>query len=125
MIRKVFFTDCKNLFKSIYAVIIVIGICFIPALYAWLNIYSNHDPYANTGHIKMGVVSLDEGYIYEGEKLNVGDTILEQLRGNDAIDWQFSDSKADVIQKVESEEYYAALVIPKRFTASMYSVFSD
>lgn len=125
MIRKVFFTDCKNLFKSIYAVIIVIGICFIPALYAWLNIYSNHDPYANTGNIKMGVVSLDEGYIYEGEQLNVGDTILEQLRGNDAIDWQFSDSKADVIQKVESEEYYAALVIPKRFTASMYSVFSD
>ena len=125
MIRKVFFADCRNLFKSFFAIIIVIGICVIPALYAWLNIYSNHDPYANTGNIKMGVVSLDEGFTYEGERLNVGDTILENLHDNDAINWQFSDSKEDVIDKVESGEYYAALIIPKDFTASMYSVFSD
>ena len=36
-----------------------------------------------------------------------------------------SDSKEDVIDKVESGEYYATLIIPKDFTASMYSVFSD
>ena len=62
MIGKIFFADCRNLFKSVFAVIIAIGVCVIPALYAWLNIFSNHDPYANTGKIKMAVVSLDEGY---------------------------------------------------------------
>ncbi|MBQ4232803.1 MAG: YhgE/Pip domain-containing protein [Lachnospiraceae bacterium] len=125
MIRKVFYKDFKNLFKSFFAIVIVIGICVIPALYAWLNIYSNYDPYANTGAIKMAVVSLDKGYNNEGEELNVGDTIIENLHNNNSINWQFVKTKQDAVSAVESGEYYAALIIPENFTASMYNIFSD
>ena len=124
MIGKIFFADCRNLFKSVFAVIIAIGVCVIPALYAWLNIFSNHDPYANTGKIKMAVVSLDEGYKNEGEMQNVGDSVVEKLHDNKSLDWQFLDSMEDAVSSVEAGDMYAALIIPKDFTASMYNVFS-
>ena len=40
-IKQIFFTDVKNLAKNLFALIIAIGVCFLPALYAWFNIYSN------------------------------------------------------------------------------------
>ena len=125
MIRKIFFADCRNLFRSIFAVIIAIGVCVIPALYAWLNIFSNHDPYANTGKIRMAVVSLDEGCEQDGEMQNVGDSVIEKLHDNTSLDWQFMDSKDEAVSSVKSGDNYAALIIPQNFTASMYNVFSD
>ena len=64
-IKKIFWTDVKNLAKNIFALIIAVGVCFLPALYAWFNIYSNWDPYGNTGSLQLAAVSLDEGFTNE------------------------------------------------------------
>ena len=61
-IKKIFWTDVKNLAKNMFALIIAVGVCFLPALYAWFNIYSNWDPYGNTGSLQLAAVSLDEGF---------------------------------------------------------------
>ena len=47
-IGKIFIDDILSLTKNFFALVIVVGICFLPALYAWFNIYSNWDPYGNT-----------------------------------------------------------------------------
>ena len=76
-IKKIFFTDVKNLAKNLFALIIAIGVCFLPALYAWFNIYSNWDPYGNTGNLQLAAVNLDQGYIDEnGEFKNTGEDII-------------------------------------------------
>ena len=64
-VKKIFFDDIISLVKNFFALIIVIGICFLPALYAWFNIYSNWDPYGSTGALKFAAVSLDKGYTDE------------------------------------------------------------
>ena len=61
-VKMIFFDDVISLIKNFFALTIVVGICFLPALYAWFNIYSNWDPYANTGALKIAAVSLDEGF---------------------------------------------------------------
>ena len=48
MIIKIFRKDIKGLLRNFFACVIAIGLCIIPSLYAWFNIYSNWDPYANT-----------------------------------------------------------------------------
>lgn len=45
---KIFFSDIKSLSRHFFAVLVVIAIMIIPALYAWVNIYANSDPYGNT-----------------------------------------------------------------------------
>ena len=61
-IWKIFTGDLKKLVKQPFALVIIIGLCVIPSLYAWFNIFANWDPYANTGGIPVAVVSLDQDY---------------------------------------------------------------
>lgn len=125
-IKKIFIDDVVGLVKNFFALVIVVGICFLPALYAWFNIYSNWDPYGNTGALKFAAISLDEGYTDEnGEYHNQGDTIIENLHENTAVDWQFVKSADEAIEGVYSGKYYAAVVVDKDFTYNMYNVFTE
>lgn len=120
-IFKIFVHDIVGLSRNIFALIIAGGLCIIPSLYAWLNIYSNWDPYANTSAVKVAVVSEDAGYTSEdGEYSNMGDSVLESLRTNTGLGWQILDKKDDAIEGVKSGEYYAAIVIGDDFSESMF-----
>ncbi|MCR5144400.1 MAG: YhgE/Pip domain-containing protein [Lachnospiraceae bacterium] len=125
-IKKIFFTDIKNLFKNFLALVVAIGVCFLPALYAWFNIYSNWDPYGNTGNLKLAAVCLDEGFTDEnGKYQNVGNEIIEELSGNDKVDWQFLDSQDEALEGVKSGYFYAAIIIEDGFTYNMYNMFVE
>lgn len=120
-IFKIFVHDIVGLSRNIFALIIAGGLCIIPSLYAWFNIYSNWDPYANTSAVKVAVVSEDAGYTGEdGEYSNMGDSVLESLRTNMGLGWQILDKKDDAIEGVKSGEYYAAIVIGDDFSESMF-----
>lgn len=120
-IFKIFVHDIMGLSRNIFALIIAGGLCIIPSLYAWFNIYSNWDPYANTSAVKVAVVSEDAGYTGEdGEYSNMGDSVLESLRTNTGLGWQILDKKDDAIEGVKSGEYYAAIVIGDDFSESMF-----
>lgn len=125
-IKKIYLTDVKNLTKNLFALIIAIGVCFLPALYAWFNIYSNWDPYGNTGSLQMAAYCSDQGYTDEsGEYINVGNEIMNEMAGNDKVDWHFVSTKKEAVKGVESGEYYAAVVIEKDFTYNMYNMFIE
>ena len=58
---QIFKRDIGRLSKNIVALIVVIGVCIIPSLYAWFNIAANKDPYGNTANIKIAVANNDAG----------------------------------------------------------------
>ena len=97
----------------------------VPALYAWFNIAASWDPYGNTKALKVAVANNDKGYKSDliPVRVNVGETIISTLHANDQLDWQFVKSDK-AIDGVESGEYYAAIVIPKGFSADMMTLFS-
>ena len=125
-IWKIFTGDLKKLVKQPFALVIIIGLCVIPSLYAWLNIFANWDPYANTGGIPVAVVSLDKDYTRkDGSVVNMGESVLESLHSNTSVKWIFLDTEEEAREGVEAGKYYAAIVITDKFTYSMYNVFSD
>ena len=125
-IWKIFTGDLKKLVKQPFALIIIIGLCVIPSLYAWFNIFANWDPYANTGGIPVAVVSLDQDYtLKDGSVVNMGESVLENLHSNTSVKWIFLDTEEEAVDGVEAGIYYAAIVITDKFTYSMYNVFSD
>ena len=121
---QIFKRDIGRLSKNIVALIVVIGVCIIPSLYAWFNIAANKDPYGNTANIKIAVANNDAGT--ENDmlgNLDVGGQIVDTLKENDSLGWVFvSEDKA--ISGVKSGEYYAAIVIPDNFSESMVSFLS-
>lgn len=125
-IWKIFTGDLKKLVKQPFALVIIIGLCVIPSLYAWFNIFANWDPYANTGGIPVAVVSLDKDYTRkDGSVVNMGESVLENLHSNTSVKWIFLDTEEEAQEGVEAGKYYAAIVITDKFTYSMYNVFSD
>jgi hypothetical protein len=43
------------------ALVVTLGVCVIPSLYAWYNIVANWDPYGNTQGIKIAIANNDQG----------------------------------------------------------------
>lgn len=120
-ILKIFRNDLKGISRNILVLVIVIGLCALPALYAWFNIYANWDPYGNTGNIAIAVVNLDEGWTKDdGTTINMGDGVVESLKQKDTIGWKFLNSEDKAVEGVKSGKYYSALVIDEQFTYSMY-----
>lgn len=119
----IFKRDMKNLVTNIFAFLIAGGLCFIPSLYAWFNIYSNWDPYANTSAVNIAVFSEDEGYTDEdGNYSNIGEQVLESVKKSTSIGWVFTDTKDEAIEGVKSGKYYAAVIINNSFTYNIYNI---
>ena len=120
----IFKRDLKKIFTNSCAIVLAVGIAVLPSLYAWFNIYANWDPYGATGNMQVAVIIEDEGYRYRNIDINVGAKMEENLKANDAIDWQFL-SKKDAISGIESGKYYAGIEIPKGFSKSLTSIVSS
>ena len=118
--------DLKKIFTNPVAIIITIGITILPSAYAWLNIISNWDPYANTRHISVAVANLDAGASSQltGE-VNVGEQVVSQLKENDQLGWTFVHTKKEAVEGVESDRYYAAVVIDKNFSRSLVRMITS
>ena len=122
----VFKTDIRSLSKCFFACVVVVAIALLPSLYAWLNIYSNWDPYGNTGGISIAVASLDEGYTdADGTYENKGDDVVADLREATSINWVIVDTEEEAKGGVESGDYYAAVVIDKQFSRNMFRMLTD
>ena len=122
----VFKTDIRTLSKCFFACVVVVAIALLPSLYAWLNIYSNWDPYGNTGGISIAVASLDEGYTdADGTYENKGDDVVADLREATSINWVIVDTEEAAKGGVESGDYYAAVVIDKQFSRNMFRMLTD
>ncbi len=122
-IFRVFLSDAKRLRSNVVAIVIIMGLSIIPALYAWFNIMSNWDPYgpSATSQMKVAVCSQDAGVAIGSLSLNVGDEVITGLKENTTIGWVFTDSKEDALEGVNSGDYYAALIVPDTFTADFIS----
>ena len=118
MSKLLFLAQINPLKRNVAGALVCLGLLLLPPLYAWFNIGANWSPYDLTSNLKVAVTSLDEGAEVEGIKVNVGDEIVDALKANDAIGWQFV-SYDEGQAGVNSGEYYAALVIPKEFTETL------
>lgn len=117
--------DFKDVFtKNPIVVLTLLAIIILPSLYALINIQACWDPYENTGNLEFAVANLDKGSSFDGEKINVGDQLEDELKRNDDFYWTFV-SEDELREGVKNGTYYAGIVIPKNFSSSIKSITSD
>lgn len=122
-VLQIFIRDLKRIVRNPAAIVIALGVCIIPSLYAWINILANWNPYENTGTVPVEVVIEDEGATVPGlGDINAGEMIRERLEDNHQLEWTFSPSKDDAVSEVEAGRAYAAIVIPRDFSATLAGV---
>lgn len=108
--------DLKRLARVPMAWLIIVALLVLPATYAWVNIIGFWDPYGRTQSVTVTVANEDRGT--SGTALgdaNLGDQIVESLKDNDQLGWNFADRER-AKQSVESGDSYAAIIIPRDFS---------
>ena len=113
-----FLHDVKLIFSNWPTVIILLGLCFLPSLYAWINIYACWDPYSNTGNLPVAIVNEDQGTVYNGKVVNVGNGVIDSLKQNKNIGWDFVDEWQGNYGLNEGK-YYALIEIPTNFSEQL------
>ena len=117
-IWKIINTDAHRIFSSVVVLVILMGLCVVPCLYAWFNVFSNWDPYGQsaTSRIRVAISNDDRGADLFGLEMKVGAQVVEGLEANKQIGWVFCDSTDEALERVYSGDCYAALVIPEDFS---------
>lgn len=120
---RIFRRDLKRIVANPVALVVTLGVCVIPSVYAWLNILANWDPYESTSTVPVDVVVLDEGAEVPGlGNVNAGEMVRDRLAENTQLGWTFVDNEDRALDDVRAGRAYAALVIPEDFTSSLADV---
>lgn len=122
-IFKIYKNDLKDIFTNKVLLVIIIGLCILPSLYAWFNIKASWDPYGNTGNISVAVINEDSGAEIMNKKVNMGDELVKELKTNKDLGWKFVDRKK-ALEGVNSGKYYAYIEIPSNFSENLASLVS-
>ena len=118
--------DLKRVFTNYAAIIVILALCILPSLYAWFNIKASWDPYGQeaTSQIKIGVINNDKGTEFNGKLINIGDQVVDQLKENDLMGWQFVD-EAEGEKALEEGTFYATITIPDNFSQDITSLVTS
>lgn len=124
VIFAIFLRDVKRVLRNPIALIVVLGMAVIPSAYAWYVVAANWDPYNNTASMKVAVANNDRGADSPvAGSLDVGAQVVDQLKDNHELGWEFTDTES-AVNGVYEGRYWAALVIPENFSEDFASVFT-
>lgn len=102
----------------------IAAVIFVPILYAGMFLWAFWDPYEHLVDIPVAVVNEDEAYNFEGERLAIGDELIENLKDNREFDFQFVD-KSKGYQGLHDQDYYILIEIPEDFSKNAATVLDD
>ncbi|WP_440447359.1 YhgE/Pip family protein [Ruminococcus sp.] len=107
--------EWKSLWRNKILMIVLVFIIAIPAIYTTLFLGSMWDPYGKLDNLPVAVVNLDEPVEYEGETLNVGQKLVDKLKDDGSLCFNFTD--ADQAERgLENGTYYMVITVPKNFS---------
>lgn len=107
--------EWKSLWRNKILMIVLVFIIAIPAIYTTLFLGSMWDPYGKLDNLPVAVVNLDEPVEYEGETLNVGKKLVDKLKEDGSLCFNFTD--ADQAERgLKNGTYYMVITVPKNFS---------
>lgn len=102
----------------------VVGVLTIPLMYTAMFLGAFWDPYGKLEELPVAVVNSDQGFLFEGEMMHIGQDFTEELKENPKFDWAFV-SKEEALQGMRDKTYYMAIEIPTDFSERTTTLTSE
>lgn len=117
---KIAWNDISSIFKNRFIRVSVIAIIIVPLLYSLLYLAAFWDPYSRLDKLPVAFVNLDKGTVKDDENVNYGKDLVENLKDNKEVQWNFV-SLDDGKEGVENDKYYSIFIIPEDFSTKILS----
>ena len=116
--------EWKSLWHNKFMLIVVVAIIAIPLIYAGLFLKSMWDPYGQVENLPVAVVNHDKPVEYEGKTLQVGKELVDELKDNDSLAFNFVDE--DVAkQGLKNGTFYMVITIPENFSENASTLMDE
>lgn len=116
--------DLKRLWRSPFARLAAIVVCFLPLLYSFLYLYAFWDPYHDLSVLKVAVVNYDRKVIGGSNTINAGQDLVNKLKTDHSIGWVFT-TEQDAKSGLADGKYTLALIIPADFSQEIYNTSKE
>jgi putative membrane protein len=110
-----FLEELKAMVTNRKILIPVIAVLFIPLMYSGMFLWAFWDPYDHLDELPVAVVNNDKGAVLDGEKLEIGDELVKNLRENKQFSWHFVD-ETEGEKGLKHQKYYMVIEIPEDFS---------
>ncbi|GGJ40388.1 YhgE/Pip domain-containing protein [Deinococcus roseus] len=100
--------------KKLYAAMVLITI--IPTIYSATYLSSVWDPYSQTKNLPAGIVNLDQGTVFEGEKYNLGEDTLAEIRKDPPFKFTEFRTTEEAQAAVKKGDIYFMVELPKNLS---------
>lgn len=117
-------SEFKRFFRGKLGPLALLVIILLPLLFGGLLVWSYWDPVGRINRLPVALVNSDTGAELDGERVNVGDQIVENLLANDQITLT-EVSPEEATQGIEDGTYYFGIEFPEDFSEAATSVSSD
>lgn len=94
---------------------VIAAVVILPLIYSFFYLYAFWDPYSKLNELPVAVVNNDIGAAVSGQYKNIGNDLVDHLKGNDDVKWVFISSEESE-KGLAERKYYAAVTIPEDFT---------
>lgn len=102
----------------------ILAVMLVPVLYSGMFLWAFWDPYEKLEEIPVAVVNNDKGAVYNDEKLELGNELVDKLKEEPEFDWHFVDREA-AEKGLKDEKYYMMIEIPKNFSEHATTLMDD
>ena len=107
--------DISGIFRNRFIRVSVVAILIVPMLYSLCYLAAFWNPYGRLSDLPVAVLNLDKGAKLDGEDVNYGSQVTDDLKGNDEVGWSFI-SQDDLADGLENTQYYSLFTIPEDFS---------
>lgn len=120
---KLWKAEWRSIGKNPRVWIPILAVALVPLMYAGMFLWAFWDPYGQMKDLPVAIVNEDEGAVFEGEELTVGDELVDKLITSDAFKFvEVSKHEADV--GLQDHAFYMAIEIPDDFSEKATTALS-
>ena len=111
----------QSFFKRHFKTLATVAIVTIPSIYTAFFLGSMWDPYGKVENLPVAVVNNDQSVEYNDATLSVGEGLVENLKQNDSLAFNFVDNST-AERGLENGTYYMVITIPEDFSKNASTV---
>ncbi|WP_409302953.1 YhgE/Pip family protein [Peribacillus sp. SCS-155] len=104
--------------------IAIIAVLLVPLVYVAIILTASWGPYDNLSSLPVAVVNNDEGGMSGETPINVGKDLVENLKSNKTLGWDFVDSET-AAKGIDDLKYYMVIEIPSDFSQKVTTVLDE
>lgn len=116
--------EMKKLKENRIMLVSVIVVLLVPLVYAMIMLSPKWGPRDNIDNVPVAIVNHDKGAVNDGEFINVGEQLVENLKANPTLGWDFV-SAEEAERGMEKQRYFMMIEVPEDFSKKVITVMDD